>query len=103
MLVRIEIIVVNGYCHSLDATVKIGDTVEIFTNIPVENFEIIIPNNDGFFSNAGAIINGTVNSGTVLPLGTVTSVGRSTKYYTIDNISGTIPPINAPPRIIRVS
>jgi|WetSurMetagenome_2_1015567.scaffolds.fasta_scaffold19571_2 hypothetical protein len=103
MLVRIEIIIINGYYHILDALVRIGDTVEIFTNIPNVNFKVVVANNDGFFANAGAVINGTVNSTTPLPLGTVTALGRSTKYYTIDNVGGVIPPITAPPRIIRVA
>ena len=99
---RIEIIIINGYYHILDALVRIGDTVEIFTNIPNVDFQVVVVNNDGFFSSAGAVISGTVNNTTPLLLGTVTALGRSTKYYSIDIVGGGIPPITAPPRIIRI-
>lgn len=100
----INIIQTHGYFHALDGVVQPGETVQISTSIPGKTFDVNIINN-AFFTGLGKNINTQVNSivspvtiGIVGPL----SPNNNTNYYTITEISGVIPPITAPPRIIRV-
>ena len=99
----INIIETHNHFHALDAVVIPGETVQFSTSILGKVFEINIINN-AFFTGLGKNItnqvdanNSPITIGVVAPL-----TANNTNYYTITETSGTIPPITAPPRIIRV-
>jgi len=105
MAIVIEIKVYQGYYHSLDAVVKADDTLKIKTDISNATFTIVIDNKDGFIANAGKLISFELTQGDgEKTIGTVSSSGSSIKNYGIYiDSAGSIPGIDAPPRIIRVS
>ena len=105
MDIVIEIKNYQGYYHSLDAVVKAGDTLKIKTSISNATFTVVIDNRDGFIASVGKLISFELTQGDgEITIGTVSSSGDSIKIYGIYiDSAGSIPGIDAPPRIIRVS
>jgi len=96
-MVNIVITEIGDSFHAPDTTVSKDDVVQISTSVSGTNFKVVVPNSDGFFDSTSDAIVGTVSQSNSLSLGTVTGIGKTTKYYAID------PSIEAPPRIIRIT
>lgn len=97
---------VGAYFHADEKIVTGGDTVKI----EVENglagtFTVVFENRDSFFDVDSTIITKQVSfAGGQVEIGDVNPGSKSIKEYNIGAvISGGIPGVDAPPRIIRVA